>query len=270
MIAAALGPRKNFVIGGFTMTLIFRHSCLVLLGIAAAASVAVAQSESETTPKIASVSKITTAEHQTITIKGTGFGTQAPYTGDTKFISFYDENKKWEAGYEPDNDTVTLIVNSWTNTKITLGGFAGAWGTNGWTLAAGNKELIRLWNAQGAGGPFGLTCNDGCVSKTVTISKADTATELTSSANPSAYGEPVTFMAVVTSDADVPDGETVSFMQGKTILGTATLSGGSASFTTSTLEPGANSIEAVYGGDGNFAKSTSRDSDAHPLIQTVN
>jgi hypothetical protein len=59
-------------------------------------------------------------------------------------------------------------------------------------------------------------------------------------------------------------------MQGKTILGTATLSGGSASFTTSTLEPGANSIEAVYGGDGNFAKSTSRDGDAHPLIQTVN
>ncbi len=250
--------------------LIVRRSCLMLLAFVSAASLVVAQSEPATAPKIKSVSKITTAEHQTITITGTGFGTQAPYTGDTKFISFYDENKKWEAGYEPDNDTVTLIVNSWTNTKITLGGFAGAWGTDGWTLAAGNKEEIRLWNAQGAGGPFGLSCNDGCVKKIVTVSKADTAIELTSSPNPSAYGEPVTFTAVVTSDADVPDGETVSFMQGKIVLGTATLSDGSASFTTSTLEGGSHSITAVYGGDSNFAGSTSRDDDAAPLTQTVN
>jgi Big-like domain-containing protein len=251
--------------------LILRRSFLILLGIVAAASVAVAQSESDTTPKIKSVSKITTAQDQTITITGTGFGTQAPYTGDTKFISFYDENKKWEAGYEPDNDTVTLIVNSWTNTKITLGGFAGAWGTNGWTLAVGNKEEIRLWNAQGAGGPFGLSCNDGCVKKTVTVSKSDTSIELTSSPNPSAYGEPVTFTAVVTSASDaLPDGETVSFMQGTTVLGTGTLRGGSASFTTSALEPGANSIKAVYGGDSNFAASTSCDGDSAPLSETVN
>jgi hypothetical protein len=250
---------------------ILRRSFPILLGIVAAASVALAQSESDTTPTITSISKITTAEHQTITITGTGFGTHAAYTGDSNYISFYDETKKWEAGYKPDNDTVTLIVNSWTNTKITVGGFAGAWGTDGWTLAVGNKEEIRLWNAQGKGGPFGLSCNDGCVTKTITVSKADTAIELTSSPNPSAYGEPVTLTAVVTSSADaLPDGETVSFMRGTTLLGTGTLRGGSASFTTSELEPGANSVKAVYGGDCNFARSTSRDGDSTPLIQTVN
>jgi len=251
--------------------LILRRSCLILLAMVAAASVAVAQSEPTTTPKIKSVSKITTAEHQTITITGSGFGTHAAYTGDTAYISFYDETKKWEAGYEPDNDTVTLIVNSWTNTKITLGGFAGAWGTNGWTLAVGNKEEIRLWNAQGAGGPFGLSCDDGCVKKTVKIVAADTSSEIRSSPNPSVYGEPVTFTAVVTSGDGPPrDGETVRFMEGTTVLGTGALHGGTARFTTSTLEAGSHQITAVYGGDSDFAKSTSADGDSVPLIHTVN
>jgi hypothetical protein len=41
----------------------------------------------DTTPKITSVSKITTKKHQTITIKGTGFGTHKAYTGDTDYIA---------------------------------------------------------------------------------------------------------------------------------------------------------------------------------------
>jgi len=250
--------------------LILKRACLVLLGIAAAASVALAQSESVTTPKITSVSKITTAEHQTITITGTGFGTHAAYTGDTAYISFYDETKKWEAGYEPDNDTVTLIVNSWTNKKITLGGFAGAWGTDGWTLVVGNKEEIRLWNAQGAGGPFGLSCSDGCVKKTVTIVATSTSTEIRSSPNPSVYGEPVTFTAVVTSgDGVPPDGGKVLFMKGAEVLGSGTLRGGVATFTTSTLEFGANSIKAAYAGDSDFA-GTGPDEGSASLIHTVN
>jgi hypothetical protein len=86
-----------------------------------------------------------------------------------------------------------------------------------------------------------------------------TTTILTSSPNPSTYRQPVTFTAVVASGVGVPpDGETVSFMKGKTVLGTATLSGGSASFTTSTLKVGTTSIKAVYGGDSNFAGSTSK------------
>lgn len=251
------------------INLILERSSLLLLGIAAAASLVSAQSP-EITPKITSVSKITTAEHQTITITGTGFGTQKAYTGDTNFISFYDETKKWEAGYKPDNDTVTLIVNSWTNTKITLGGFAGAWGTDGWTLAVDDKEEIRLWNAQGSGGPFGTSCPAGCVSKTVTVVKTSTSTELRSSPNPSVYGEPVTFAAVVTSgDGVPPDGEKVLFMKGDEVLGSGTLKGGIARFTTSTLEFGANSIKAVYAGDSDF-EGTGRDEEAARMIHTVN
>ena len=84
---------------------------------------------------------------------------------------------------------------------------------------------------------------------------AATATTLTSSPNPSTYGQAVTFAAVV---APAPtDGETVSFMKGKTVLGTGSLSGGSASFTTSTLPLGGNAVTAVYGGDTHLASSTS-------------
>jgi hypothetical protein len=88
---------------------------------------------------------------------------------------------------------------------------------------------------------------------------ADTTITLSSSLNPSTYGLAVTFTAVVTSSVGAPpDGETVSFMKGKTSLGTGTLSGGSASFTTSALTVGTNVITAVYSADSNFFGSTSK------------
>ncbi|MGA7558182.1 MAG: choice-of-anchor tandem repeat GloVer-containing protein [Terriglobales bacterium] len=88
--------------------------------------------------------------------------------------------------------------------------------------------------------------------------KVATKTTLTSSPNPSTYGEAVTFTATVTSKlGPPPDGETVSFMKGKTVLGTGTLSGGSATFITSTLKVGTTSVKAVYGGDSTLAGSKS-------------
>ena len=94
---------------------------------------------------------------------------------------------------------------------------------------------------------------------------AATTTTLTSAPNPSAYGQSVTFTAVVSSKAGTPpNGETVAFMKGTTTLGTGTLSGGSATFSTSTLKVGTNSIKAVYAGDSNFAASTSK-----PVSQVV-
>jgi hypothetical protein len=87
---------------------------------------------------------------------------------------------------------------------------------------------------------------------------ATTATTLSSSPNPSVYGQAVTFTAVVTSILGVPpNGEIVKFMKGTIVLGTGTLSGGSASYTTSTLPVSTNYVRAVYGGDPNLAPSTS-------------
>ena len=85
-----------------------------------------------------------------------------------------------------------------------------------------------------------------------------TTTTLTSSPNPSTVGQAVTFTAVVTSSAGAPpDGETVSFMNGKTVLGTGSLSGGAASFTTSALKVGTTAVTVAYGGDFYFLGSES-------------
>jgi len=111
----------------------------------------------------------------------------------------------------------------------------------------------NLYGTTYGGGAAGF----GTVFK-LTPAAATTTTTLTSSPNPSTYGQAVTFTAAVTSSAGAPpNGETVTFMKGTTVLGTGTLSGGSASFTTSALPVGTTAIEAVYGGDSNFAGSTS-------------
>jgi hypothetical protein len=69
----------------------------------------------------------------------------------------------------------------------------------------------------------------------------------------------VTFNATVTSSIGAaPDGEIVNFMQGSTVLGTAPLRGGIATFSDPTLPVGARYIRAVYTGDAKFATSTSK------------
>jgi poly(3-hydroxybutyrate) depolymerase len=82
-----------------------------------------------------------------------------------------------------------------------------------------------------------------------------TTTTLTAAPNPSSYGEAVTFTAVV--NPAPPDGETVTFTQGKDTLGTGMLNGGTATYTTSAFTPGTYTIKATYAGDGTYGRSTS-------------
>ncbi len=68
---------------------------------------------------------------------------------------------------------------------------------------------------------------------------------------------------MTSSATSIPTG-TVTFQDGAATLGTGTLSGGNATLTTSGLGAGVHSITAIYGGDANFANSTSP-----ALTQTV-
>jgi RHS repeat-associated protein len=97
------------------------------------------------------------------------------------------------------------------------------------------------------------------------IIKDTTTTHLTSSVNPSVYAQPVTFTATVapTSSSLVVTG-TVTFMDGSAILATVPLSGGQASFTTTTLARGSDTITANYNGCASFQGNPSA-----PLTQTV-
>jgi hypothetical protein len=87
-----------------------------------------------------------------------------------------------------------------------------------------------------------------------------TSTAVTSSPNPSAAGQSVTFTATVTVSppgAGTPTG-TVTFKYSRTTLGTATLtSNGTATLPASSLTAGGQTITAVYAGDSDFTGSTS-------------
>jgi len=88
-----------------------------------------------------------------------------------------------------------------------------------------------------------------------TIRPATTRTMLTSSLNPSAQGQAVTFTVQVTSSTAQVTG-TVTFTAGTTVLGTLTLTRkGNASVTTSALPQGSSKITAAYNATANISKS---------------
>ena len=128
-------------------------------------------------------------------------------------------------------------------------------------LAAGSHVITATFT--GAAGWANSSGNDSAAPQVV--NKNATTTTASSSANPSVFSQLVTFTATVSSSGGIPTG-TVTFKNGATTLGTSNLDGtGHASFTTSTLAVGANSITAAYNGDSSFNASTSS-----PLTQTVN
>ena len=90
-----------------------------------------------------------------------------------------------------------------------------------------------------------------------TTEKAATTTSLVSSPNPSGFRQAVTFTATVNTGGPATPTGPVSFKDGTTNLGTATLSGGKATFSISTLAVGSHSLTAVYGGEANFSGSVS-------------
>jgi hypothetical protein len=97
---------------------------------------------------------------------------------------------------------------------------------------------------------------------TLTVTSVATTTAVTSSANPSVYGQPVTFTATVSANAPgsrTPTGS-VDFVDTTTgtDLGTVTLSSsGTASVTVANLAVGSHVIVAAYAGQGIFLGSNS-------------
>lgn len=84
---------------------------------------------------------------------------------------------------------------------------------------------------------------------------------LTSSPNPSNFGQNVTFSIPIpqgTNGAANPTG-TITFFDGTTSLGTVTITSGmtTATYSTSTLSVGTHPVTAVYSGDTNYAGTTS-------------
>jgi hypothetical protein len=154
----------------------------------------------------------------------------------------------------PDGETVTFYNGvSSIGTGTTASGVA-TLSTS--TLPAGSDSITATY----AGDTNYATSTSSPL--TQTVNQASTTTTLTSLLNPSIAGQAVTFTATVSPT--VPDGETVTFYNGVSSIGTGTTSGGQATLTTSSLPSGSDSITATYAGDSNYLTSTSS-----PLAQKV-
>ena len=91
-------------------------------------------------------------------------------------------------------------------------------------------------------------------------SRGVSTTTITPSSTNIGLGNSVTFTATVTPSAGIatPTGNVSFFNNGSsTALGTTTLSSGVATFATTSLPAGTNSVTATYAGDGNNASSSS-------------
>ncbi|MGA8153356.1 MAG: FG-GAP-like repeat-containing protein [Terriglobales bacterium] len=101
-------------------------------------------------------------------------------------------------------------------------------------------------------------CTSGIVGVLLNTSTEVTTAGLIASLNPSGFGQSLTFTATVTPQGNGTPTGTVNFMDGTTNLGSSLVNGaGVALFATSMLSVGTHSITAAYGGDSNFAPSTS-------------
>jgi hypothetical protein len=128
------------------------------------------------------------------------------------------------------------------------------------TLAVGIHSITAVYSGDSFFNP-----NTSSILKQ-TVNKTSTTTTVTSSQNPSTFGQAVTFTATVASSTTGTPTGTVTFKDGTKVIGNGRLNtSGQATFTTSSLARGSHSITAVYKGDTNFKTSASP-----VLTQTVN
>ena len=129
------------------------------------------------------------------------------------------------------------------------------------TALGGGAHVIT---AQYLGSAGGAPSTSSGLTQTVTETRTSSTTTLTSGTNPSNQWRPVTFTATVSGAS--PTGS-VTFYDGSTVLGTATLNGSAqASLTIANLPVGWRVITARYAGNSSRAPSAS----ATPLFQSVN
>lgn len=117
------------------------------------------------------------------------------------------------------------------------------------TLNGGTRTINAVYS-----GSSQYASSSGSVSQIVVPTA--TTTTLTSSENPSTFGDTVTFTATVGSAAAAAPTGNITLKDGKTIVGTVPLINGQAQISTSLLATGGHTLTATYAGSANFAKSS--------------
>ena len=188
------------------------------------------------------VSKDNTTTKLVVTVNPSVYGQSIRFTASVAAVA---------PGTGMPTGSVTFFDGSTTLSTVTLTAGAATYTTT--KLATGQHTITAAYNGSST---FAISTS---AVLTQTVNQDHTSTVVTASADPSVYGQSVTFTATVGAAAPgsgTPTGS-VTFMDGSTALGSATLSGGKARFKTTSLAAGSQAITAVYGGDGNFITSKS-------------
>lgn len=118
-------------------------------------------------------------------------------------------------------------------------------------LAVGSHPLTVQYSGDGQ---F-TSATSGITTHVVTKASSNSVvtTAVTSSLNPSIYGDTVTFSIHVSSSVGIQPTGTVTVVDGSTLLGTLTLdSSGNASITVPAFTAGTHTIVVTYSGDSNY------------------
>eukprot|EP00456_Euglypha_rotunda_P031026 TRINITY_DN2418_c0_g2_i2.p1 TRINITY_DN2418_c0_g2~~TRINITY_DN2418_c0_g2_i2.p1 ORF type:complete len:870 (+),score=123.75 TRINITY_DN2418_c0_g2_i2:229-2610(+) len=116
------------------------------------------------------------------------------------------------------------------------------------SLSVGNHVISAVYEEQG-------NFQSSTAAISVDVAAWTTTTALTFSPSSPSSTDSVTFTATVTSSKGTPSGD-VQFKQGSTVLSTSTLDNGVATFQTSSLSLGSNTIVALYVGSTSFQSSS--------------
>jgi serine/threonine protein kinase len=125
-------------------------------------------------------------------------------------------------------------------------------------LPVGSDSLTATYNGDALNGTSTSTAvTQVVIQATITMS-------LTSAPNPSPSGKSVKFTATFTSTGGMPNGQTVTFGYNGTTLGTETIAGGEAAFSTTALPAGSDQVTATFGGNADYSSANALNT------QTVN
>jgi Protein of unknown function (DUF4038)/Bacterial Ig-like domain (group 3) len=183
---------------------------------------------------------------------GGAAGSQTPTTADATYGNYVT------AAYTPDGTSALIYNPDSSENSIALSA----------TVLAANPDIIRVdptngattnlgWTTSPPGGTNAAGDHDWLYIITAGGSGAatSTTTTLTSSQNASMTGQQVTYTATV---SPAPDGGTVSFSDGGTVISTcaAPLLSGQATCAITYATAGTHTVTAAYSGDSNFTSSS--------------
>jgi hypothetical protein len=121
-------------------------------------------------------------------------------------------------------------------------------------LAVGNHSVTAVYSGDSN---FATSTGTLCNGQTVKPVLKSASTAVTSSLNPSVFGQSVTFTAIVTGSGGTPTGTIQFKIDGSNFGSPVNLIKGSANSTaTTSLSVGNHVVTAVYSGDSNYATST--------------